>query len=78
MNKSNDPILSPKIQPLIVYLYTKMKCLVLIVPGKSVTQIYLEKTEKCINKGMNKSNEPDSLSHHTIIHHPYVNQAQRL
>ena len=39
-----------------------MKCLAYIIPEKNVTQIYLEKTEKWINKEKFKSNAPDSLS----------------
>ena len=39
-----------------------MKCLALLVPEKNVTQIYVEKIGKWINKGKNMSNEPDSLS----------------
>ena len=30
-----------------------------------MTQMYLKKTEKMINEGKNKNNEPDFLSHNT-------------
>ena len=65
MNKSNNTATH-------VYLYTKYEMSSYTSSSKNVTQIYLEKTEKWINKGKNENNEPGSPSRHITTHHPYV------
>ena len=54
--------LHPMIQSLILHMFAKVEKIALTVPEKTVTQIYLGKTEKWIKKGKKKSDEPDSPS----------------
>ena len=55
MTKNNKPICRSN------NLYAKYEVSSFTSSWENVTQIYLEKTEKWINEGKNKTNEPDSL-----------------
>ena len=48
-----------------------------IVPEKSRTLSYLEKTENLVNIGKNKSNEPKSKPHTATTHRSNVHQVRR-
>ena len=77
MNKSSKPICHYNDTTTLVYLYIIYEVSRFTSSSENVTKIYLEKTEKWINKGKNKKNEPGSLSHHITTHHPYVHKVSR-
>ena len=69
MNKCNNLFFfSLIIHLLIVYLLTKCDLFSFNISGEKRNTIYLEMTETWIDKGKNKSNDPDSLSYHTTYH----------
>ena len=55
-----------------------LKIVACIVPEKSRALSYLEKTEKMVNIGKNKSNEPESKPHTATTRCPNVHQVRRL
>ena len=67
---------SPTMQSLFFICMLCLKNLACTVPEKTMIQIYPEKT-KWTNKVKNKSHEPDSQSHDTTTHCPYVYQLSR-
>ena len=77
MNESSKPICHYNDTTTLVYLYIIYEVSRFTTSSENLTKNYLEKTEKWINKGNNKNNEPGPLLHYTTTHHPYVHKVSR-